>query len=147
VADFPRMRVVSGIIVRNGRALLTQRDPARSSYPWMWESPGGKVEHGESDHGALARELREELGVSAVVWPEELAVIDLDPGGPFHVQGPLRVTLFNVSIGDQHPQPLQSIGIGWFSAAEMMGLQLLPANAAYRHELAERLINEEVRRG
>jgi len=50
----------------DGRVLLCQRSAERS-YPLEWEFPGGKVEPGESSGDALARELREELGIEAVI--------------------------------------------------------------------------------
>ena len=45
-----------------GRVLIAQRPPG-SHQAGRWEFPGGKVAHGESEGAALARELREELGV------------------------------------------------------------------------------------
>ncbi len=58
--------VVAAIIVREGRLLLAQR-PATGDQPGLWEFPGGKVESGESQPAALARELSEELAIEARV--------------------------------------------------------------------------------
>ncbi len=60
------MRVVAGAIVRDGRVLAARRSrPAELA--GGWEFPGGKVEAGESDADALARECDEELGVRITV--------------------------------------------------------------------------------
>jgi len=58
--------VVAAIIERDGKILLAQR-PQGGDQPGLWEFPGGKVEIGESQPSALARELREELGIEAEV--------------------------------------------------------------------------------
>ena len=57
------MQVVAAVIFRpDGRFLVAQR-PRGKVYEGYWEFPGGKVEAGESAPQALARELREELGI------------------------------------------------------------------------------------
>lgn len=56
-------RVVVGALIRNHRVLLAHRSPHKRAYPDVWDLPGGVIEDGESELGALARELREELGV------------------------------------------------------------------------------------
>ncbi|MBJ3590881.1 pyrimidine (deoxy)nucleoside triphosphate diphosphatase [Salmonella enterica subsp. enterica serovar Saintpaul] len=58
--------VVAAIIERDGTILLAQR-PTHADQSGMWEFAGGKVEPGESQPQALVRELREELGIEAVV--------------------------------------------------------------------------------
>ncbi|XVV15901.1 NUDIX domain-containing protein [Actinoplanes sp. CA-131856] len=55
--------IVTGGLVREGRVLLVHRSPDRHVYPNVWDLAGGHVEAGESELTALARELREELGV------------------------------------------------------------------------------------
>jgi 8-oxo-dGTP diphosphatase len=55
--------VVLGALVRDGHVLLALRRADKRAYPGVWDLPGGEVEAGESEPAALARELREELGV------------------------------------------------------------------------------------
>ncbi|HUL58712.1 MAG TPA: NUDIX domain-containing protein, partial [Anaeromyxobacteraceae bacterium] len=61
-----KIRVVGAMIEKDGRYLITQRPPT-ASLPMLWEFPGGRVEPGETDEGALARELREEMGIEVDV--------------------------------------------------------------------------------
>src|SRR3954465_11817401 len=57
-----RIRVVAAMIEKDGKSLITQRRPT-ASLPLLWEFPGGRVEEGETDEQALARELAEEMGI------------------------------------------------------------------------------------
>ncbi len=55
-------QVVAAILEKEGRILVCQRQPGQA-HAHKWEFPGGKVEHDEPPEHALARELREELGI------------------------------------------------------------------------------------
>ncbi len=57
-----KIRVVGAMIEQDGRYLITQR-PATASLPLLWEFPGGRVEPGETDQDALAREVLELVGL------------------------------------------------------------------------------------
>ena len=61
-----KIRVVGAMIEQDGRYLITQRPP-KATLPLRWEFPGGRVEPGETDEAALARELSEEMGISVAV--------------------------------------------------------------------------------
>jgi 8-oxo-dGTP diphosphatase len=58
--DRKTIRVVAAVVSRDGRYLITQRRET-AVLPLLWEFPGGRVEPGENDEAALARELRERL--------------------------------------------------------------------------------------
>jgi 8-oxo-dGTP diphosphatase len=61
-----KIRVVGALIEQDGRYLITQRSPS-ATLPLLWEFPGGRVEAGETDAAALARELREEMAIEVEV--------------------------------------------------------------------------------
>ncbi len=66
LADKPHYRVVAALLERDGKYLITQRRP-EARLPLLWEFPGGKVEIGESDQEALARELHEGMAIQVDV--------------------------------------------------------------------------------
>jgi 8-oxo-dGTP diphosphatase len=68
-----KIRVVGAMIEQDGRYLITQRSP-KATLPLLWEFPGGRVEAGETDQAALARELREEMGITVEVADRSIHV-------------------------------------------------------------------------
>ena len=60
------IRVVSAVIERGQRYLLTQRTKT-AVFPLLWEFPGGKVEDNESEMDALSREVLGRIGTEIVV--------------------------------------------------------------------------------
>ena len=68
------VEVLAGVIRdKTGRILLARRTEGRD-LAGLWEFPGGKREAGETPEGALARELREELGITIDCGPPLIAV-------------------------------------------------------------------------
>ncbi len=59
----PHHTIVVAAIKKNGRYLLGKRAP-KGLLGGLWEFPGGKLEPGESHNAALAREVKEELGIT-----------------------------------------------------------------------------------
>ena len=111
--------VVAGALVQHGRVLLAHRSPGRRWYPDVWDLPGGHVEPGEDEHEALARELREEVGVvPRQVGPAPVLRIE---GGELHL------ALFVVRSWDGEPrnlQPHEHDELRWVAASEVHRLRL-----------------------
>jgi 8-oxo-dGTP diphosphatase len=57
--------VAAALFDPDHHVLIAERPPGRHM-AGRWEFPGGKVAEGESDASALARELKEELGIEVL---------------------------------------------------------------------------------
>ncbi|NEK58099.1 NUDIX domain-containing protein [Geodermatophilus sabuli] len=127
-------RVVAGVLVRGARVLLAHRSPGRRWYPDVWDFPGGHVEGGEDERAALARELREEIGVD----PRE---VDAEPVLRAEDAG-LRLSVWAVRSWQGEPrnlQPDEHDDLRWVSAAEVRLLRLAhPAHVAVVDRLVGR---------
>lgn len=58
--------VTAAILIEDGAVLIARR-PSNDKHAGSWEFPGGKIEEGETAEEGLQRELREELGITAIV--------------------------------------------------------------------------------
>ena len=103
----PLIEVVAGVITdARGRILLARRTEGRD-LAGLWEFPGGKREPGESAEEALARELREELGIDATVGPRVIAVPHRYP----HKR--LLLDVRRVSTWKSTPKGLDGQALAW----------------------------------
>jgi 8-oxo-dGTP diphosphatase len=97
--------VAVGILIDpQGRVLITRRAP-QTHQGGLWEFPGGKVEPGETIVDALARELREELGVTVLI-SEPFMTLQHDYGDQCVCLAVHRVTSWRGEPSGMEGQPL-----------------------------------------
>ena len=122
--------VVAGALIVEGSLLVAQRNrpPALAG---LWELPGGKVSPGASDADALARDLREELGVQVAV------------GARLGAEVPLGETMalraYRVTLTAGSAQPHDHRALRWVGSAELHTLPWVPADTAWLPDLTAAL--------
>lgn len=125
-----QIEVVAGLIFEGQKLLVCQRHHS-AAFPLKWEFPGGKVETGESEAMALARELKEELDISAgAMTPLHRHIHDY-PNGPlvglnffqvFEYQGAIKNLVFE--------------RIAWSSLADLINFDFLDGDLPLVTQLA-----------
>lgn len=116
-----QMEVVCGVLVNDGKVFIGRRQSKHAN--GVWEFPGGKVEAGESEAAALARELSEELGIVAKVGEKLCTILDEQEG--WH----LRVHAY-LCHSEQQPGDLRAHSEGrWIDPGELTQYAFQPADA------------------
>jgi 8-oxo-dGTP diphosphatase len=113
--------VTAAIIERDGLILITRRQ-AGTHLAGVWEFPGGKCDPGESLDACMRRELREELGIDAVVGDELFGIT--------HDYPDRRVELHFLRC-ETTGEPTAMLGqeMRWVRRQEMAELEFPPADA------------------
>lgn len=127
-----RVRVVAALIpdpAQPGRFLVQQRLPGQSR-GLQWEFPGGKVEPGESDASALARECLEELRVELKVGRELCSVVHSYPDLE------VELVLLSAEIAQGVPQPVGAADLKFLEPAQMRALPFCEADVPLLEALA-----------
>jgi 8-oxo-dGTP diphosphatase len=109
-------QVVAAAIVEDDRVLAARRRRDR-----RWEFPGGKVETGETDAQAVARECREELA------------IDVDVGGRVATaqDGTVELTVYAAVLAGTPPASgADHDAVRWLAAADLPSVDWLPLDRA-----------------
>ncbi len=124
------VEVAAAVIERaDGSFLLAQR-PAGKVYAGWWEFPGGKVEAGEPSADALARELREEIGIEVVKaypWVSRVHVYE---------HAVVMLHFYRVVEWRGEPHAREGQALAWQRPGEPALEPMLPANGPVLASLA-----------
>ena len=117
--------VVGGAIIRDNdgtiEVLCAQRGPGRAMSGY-WEFPGGKVEPGETEEEALARELFEELDISVEVRSHVATT-------PYSYDfGDISLSVYVSTIEEGEPTRSEHQSLGWVPVADLSDLRWAPAD-------------------
>ncbi len=124
----PHHEIVVAAVKKNGRYLLGKRPP-NGLLGGLWDFPGGNLEPGESHEDALAREVKEELGIA--IEPGELVA------SVNHAYTHFRVTLHVYACRHVSGKPRANVHteLKWVRPKEFSKLAFPKANHKFLHLL------------
>ena len=117
------VHVVAGVVIDAADRVLIAQRPVGKHMAGGWEFPGGKLEPGEERLAGLARELREELGITLSGIPRPLIRVR-------HAY-PSRDVLLDIWVVKRfsgEPRGLDGQALRWCTQDELAAAELLGAD-------------------
>jgi mutator protein MutT len=127
------IEVGSGIILRRGRYLVSQR-PEGSHLGPCWEFPGGKREVGETIQECVARKVRDELGIEVTVGKLWRVIERVYP------ERVVRLHFFLCTLKSGTPRAIGCQHFRWILPSEFGTYDFSPADLDIIHELARKAL-------
>jgi 8-oxo-dGTP diphosphatase len=118
----PTVRVAAAVLFDTARRVLIARRPEDKHMGGFWEFPGGKLDGAETGAEALARELREELGVVAQSCHPLLQLRH------HYADRVVALEVFVVEDYTGAPAALEGQALQWVGPEELAQQALLPAD-------------------
>ena len=121
-----------GVVEKDGKILITQRK-YEDHLGGIWEFPGGKFKEGESDQSCVAREMKEELGISVSVG-EHLDTIQYS-----YPDRKLELRFYRCAIdqASAEPQAIDVQDFRWVKPEELIYYQFPKADRELVDKLAK----------
>jgi 8-oxo-dGTP pyrophosphatase MutT (NUDIX family) len=115
VTAVPRREAIVAVLRRGDRVLAVRR-AAGVARPGYWQPLSGKVEPGETQEQAVAREVLEEVGLTVV--PDTKVWESVTDDGVFR----LHWWTADASTGEVVPDPAEVADTRWVTAREFLAL-------------------------
>lgn len=117
-----RVHVAAAVIRGTDGKILIARRADKQHQGGLWEFPGGKVEAGETVEAALARELKEELGIVVVAARPLIKIMHDYPDKQ------VLLDVWEVSSFTGDPHGAEGQPLAWVSNRELAGYDFPAAN-------------------
>ncbi|HPF98717.1 MAG TPA: A/G-specific adenine glycosylase [Kiritimatiellia bacterium] len=109
----PHKVVGAGVVIGRGRRVLIAQRKESSMLGGLWEFPGGTREPGETMPQCIARELKEEMGISVMVGPHLVTV----PHAYSHFT--IELHTYWAKIRSGRPKTIHCADFAWVKPAEL----------------------------
>lgn len=124
--------VVAAIVEHNGKILCMQKGKTKYAYTsYKFEFPGGKVEKGETESQALARELKEEMDFIVQIETPLKTVHHIYPD--FEI----TMTAYLCKADNLQFRMNEHIAYKWLPAKDLLTLDWADADIPIARELSE----------
>ena len=130
MTDKKRVEVAVGVIIRDEHVFLTKR-AENVHQAGKWEFPGGKKETNETMEHALAREMREEVGILII---EATSILTIAHDYP---DKSVSLGVYTVDKFENEPESKEGLISKWAAIAELGKIDFPEANKAIAKKLQE----------